>query len=213
MKWMVRGPLLAAWVLLLAACASGGGRKPAPPALVDPEDVAAAQARQSTREAWLHGRKEWGFEARVAVSQAGKGGSGRLDWRQQGARYTASLSAPVTRQSWRLSADEAGARLEGLEGGLRQGADADQLLREATGWDIPVQTLSDWARGLSGGGRPEFGPEGQLQALDQAGWRIHYTEWLPAAGDQPAMPRRIEAERGQARVRLIVDRWDLGAAP
>ena len=55
--------------------------------------------------------------------------------------------------------------------------------------------------------------QGTLQALRQAGWTIRYTEWLPAAGAQPAMPRRIEAERGQARVRLIVDRWDLGAAP
>ncbi len=210
---MLRGPLLAASVLLLAACASGGGRRQAAPALVDPEDVAAAQARQSIREAWLRGRKEWGFEARVAVSQAGKGGSGRLDWRQQGTQYTASLSAPVTRQSWRLSADDGGARLEGLEGGTRQGSDADLLLREATGWDIPVQTLSDWARGLSEQGSPEFGPEGQLQALRQAGWNIRYTEWMPAAGEQPAMPRRIEAERGQARVRLVVDRWDLGAAP
>ncbi len=210
---MVRGPLLAASVLLLAACASGGGRKQAAPALVDPEDVAAAQARQSTREAWLRGRKEWGFEARVAVSQAGKGGSGRLDWRQQGAQYTASLSAPVTRQSWRLSADDGGARLEGLEGGTRQGSDADLLLREATGWDIPVQTLSDWARGLSEQGSPEFGPEGQLQAMRQAGWNIRYTDWMPATGEQPAMPRRIEAERGQARVRLVVDHWDLGANP
>lgn len=213
MKWMVRGPLLAAWIVLLAACASGGGRKAAPPALVDPEDVAAAQARQSTREAWLRGRKDWGFEARVAVSQAGKGGSGRLDWRQQGERYTASLSAPVTRQSWRLSVDADGARLEGLEGGPRQGGDADLLLREATGWDIPVRTLSEWARGLSDQGSPEFGPEGQLQALRQAGWNIRYTEWMPASGEQPAMPRRVEAERGQARVRLVVDRWDLGAGP
>lgn len=213
MKWNWRGPLLAACVLMLAACASGGGRKSAPPPLDDPEDVAAAQARQATREAWLRGQPEWGFEARVAVSQAGKGGSGRLDWRQRGAQYTASLSAPVTRQSWRLSAGAEGAELEGLEGGPRRGDDADLLLREATGWDIPVQTLSEWARGLSGQGSPEFGPEGQLQALRQAGWTIRYTEWLPAAGAQPAMPRRIEAERGQARVRLIVDRWDLEATP
>lgn len=206
-----RGLCLAASTLLLAACASRGPTPTLPPAMQAPEAIAAAQARQATREAWLSAHAGWGFEGRVAVSQAGKGGSGRLDWRQQAQRYTAQLSAPVTRQSWRLSADGDGALLEGLAGGPRQGGDADSLLRSATGWDIPVQTLSDWARGIARDGRAEFGPEGQLQALEQAGWRILYTEWQPATGEQPALPRRIEAQRGESKVRLIVDRWDFDA--
>lgn len=208
-----RGLLIAAWVLTLAACASRGPRVQAPAPLTDPEAVAAAQARQATREAWLQGHADWRFEGRVAVSQAGKGGSGRLDWQQLGERYITSLSAPVTRQSWRLSADAQGARLEGLEGGTRAGPDADQLLREATGWDIPVKTLSDWARGIAARGEPEFDPLGQLSALQQAGWRIRYTEWQPASADVPAMPRRVEAVRGEAKVRLIVDRWDFEPGP
>ncbi|MFB8831670.1 lipoprotein insertase outer membrane protein LolB [Azotobacter sp. CWF10] len=42
---------------------------------------------------------------------------------------------------------EAG-RLEGLAGGPRDGEDAQQLLLEATGWDIPVNQLPEWIRGL-----------------------------------------------------------------
>lgn len=205
-----RGLLLAACVMTLAACASRGPARPSQPSLQDPEALAAAQAAQATREAWLRGHAAWSFEARVAVSQAGKGGSGRLDWQQQAGRYTAQLSAPVTRQSWRLSADGDGALLEGLAGGPRQGGDADLLLREATGWDIPVQTLSDWARGIASEGRAEFAANGQLQTLEQAGWHIRYGEWQPGQGDAPAMPRRIEAQRGDSKVRLVVDHWEFG---
>ncbi|GGD43196.1 lipoprotein insertase outer membrane protein LolB [Pseudoxanthomonas indica] len=202
-----RGLLLAACSLLLTACASRGPTLPPTAVLQDPAALAAAQAAQATREAWLQGHASWGFEARVAVSQAGKGGSGRLDWQQQAGRYTAQLSAPVTRQSWRLSADGDGALLEGLAGGPRQGGDADLLLREATGWDIPVQTLSDWARGIAAAGRAEFATNGQLQTLEQAGWQIRYGEWQAGQGDTPTMPRRIEAQRGESKVRLIVDHW------
>lgn len=211
MSKLGRGLLLAAWIVTLSACASRGPALPSQPTMQDPEALAAAQAAQATREAWLRGHASWSFEARVAVSQAGKGGSGRLDWQQQAGRYTAQLSAPVTRQSWRLSADGDGALLEGLAGGPRQGGDADLLLREATGWDIPVHTLSDWARGIASEGRAEFSANGQLQSLEQAGWQIRYGEWQAGQDDAPAMPRRIEAQRGDSKVRLIVDHWEFGA--
>ena len=44
-----------------------------------------------------------------------------------------------------------------------------------------------------------------------AGWRIDYAEWFDAAGQQPQLPRRIEARRARATVRLIVDHWDFNA--
>ena len=61
-----------------------------------------------------------------------------------------ALSAPVTRQSWRLVDDghQGEARLEGLPGGPRGGADAEALLTEATGWRVPVNFLPDWVLGL-----------------------------------------------------------------
>lgn len=208
---LARNLLLAVLAAGLAACASHPVRTDGPALLRDPEALAAAQARQANREAWLRSRPGWSFSGRVAVSQAGKGGSGRLDWRQEGEGYVLSLAAPVTRQSWRLSGDAAGARLEGLEGGTREGADADELLRQATGWDVPIRHLADWARALAAPGdgpaEPAFDLDGRIVLLAQSGWRIAYSDWQPPEGDAPAMPRRLEAERGTARVRLVVDQW------
>ncbi len=206
--------LAAACCLLLSACATRGPQ--APPSIVDdPETLAAAEAHQAIRAAWLHRQPEWGFEGRVAVNSGGKGGSGRIEWRQEGRRYAVSLSAPVTRQSWRLTGDahsEAG-RLEGLEGGIRESESAEDLLREATGWDIPVNALADWVRGLAAEGYPaasmRFAENTRLHVLEQAGWRIEYPLWFDPEGDRPGLPKRIEATREDgSRVRLIVDRWD-----
>lgn len=200
--------------LLLAACATRAPQASLPPPLSAPGAIQAAENAQAQRAAWLNTHPQWSFEGRVAINNAGKGGNGRIDWQQDGPRYVVSLSAPVTRQSWRLIGDthsEAG-RLEGLEGGPREGEDAEALLLEATGWDIPVNALARWAQGVSAEGLPtenqDFSTEGRLQTIEQAGWRIDYREWFDAAGQQPQLPRRIEARRDRATVRLIVDRWD-----
>ena len=213
--WRATGFCVAS--LLLASCATRGPGAALPPALSDPQSIELAGQNQAQREQWLGEHPRWSFEGRVAISNAGKGGNGRIDWQQNEATYAVSLSAPVTRQSWRLSGDvhsEAGT-LEGLEGGPRHSEDAEALLLEATGWDIPVNALARWVLGLPAEGFPvemrAFSTHGHLQSLQQAGWRIDSTQWSEAQGSQPALPSRIEARRDQAVVRLIVDRWDFTA--
>lgn len=205
----------AAGCLLLSACATRGPQIAPPPLMDDPQALAVAETQQAARAAWLHERPEWGFEGRVAVNSGGKGGSGRIEWRQDGRQYTVSLSAPVTRQSWRLIGDvhsEAG-RLEGLEGGAREGEFAEDLLREATGWDIPVNALANWVRGLLAEGYPsepmQFAQDTRLHMFEQAGWRIEYPLWFDPEAGRPGLPKRIDATREDgSRVRLIVDGWD-----
>ncbi|ALN92727.1 outer membrane lipoprotein LolB [Lysobacter gummosus] len=197
--------LLAAAMLtaLLAACA-GQGVKQAPAGTVVP--AADALAREAARLERVRAQGDWSLTGRVAVSNAGKGGSGRMEWSQRDGRFDVALSAPVTRQSWRLSGGREGARLEGLDGGPREGADAGELLLQATGWDIPVSALADWLRGLPARDAPAAkvvpGADGRPQSIEQNGWTIAY-QW-PASGD---LPSRLDARRDSARVRLIVDEW------
>lgn len=200
-------------ICLLSGCATLRDQAAAPAPL--PENQRAeAEAAQVARESALQGRT-WDMTGRVALSNGRQGGSGRIEWRGDihGRTYTVSLSAPVTRQSWRLTGDASGATLEGLEGGPRTGADAVVLLREATGWEIPVRALSAW---MVGARAPvEFGPatlqfaaDRTLAGLAQGGWTVRYADWRTGGfAGVNAMPGRIEAIRGDARVRLVVDNW------
>nr|MBA2238325.1 outer membrane lipoprotein LolB [Lysobacter sp.] len=156
---------------------------------------------------------EWSMAGRIAVATDGKGGSGRIEWRQSGPRFEVSLSAPVTRQSWRLTGTPDGALLEGLEGGPRHGTDARALLLQATGWDIPVVALSDWVRGLRAPGLDPaeivYGADGLPLRIRQGGWQIEYTWPSADAAVGPGLrPLRVDARRDTARVRLIVDEWE-----
>ncbi|MCY7354383.1 MAG: lipoprotein insertase outer membrane protein LolB [Lysobacter sp.] len=212
----MRGDLIRRWMIaaslaMLAACAAQPTRQ------LPPMDAAVAAARQEQREAELAPLGAWSLQGRVALSNGRDGGSGRIDWRQEGAHYEVALSAPVTRQSWRLSGDATGAQLEGLEGGTRTGPDATSLLLEATRWEIPVAALASWARGVRaesshGAATIRYTAEGRLARIEQGGWVIDYSDWR--ASDLPGieLPTRLNAVRGDARVRLIVDRWGEGAA-
>lgn len=197
---------ITACMALLAACAGQPAREALLPVAGDP------QQHQQQREAALAAAPDWSLAGRVALSNGRDGGSGRIDWSQQGAAYTVSLSAPVTRQSWRLSGQPGQARLEGLEGGTREGASASALLLEATRWEIPVEALASWVRGARadaatfGDARLQFAADGRVSRMEQGGWSIDYADWRPVSG-APELPHRLNAVRGDAKVRLIVDAW------
>lgn len=197
--------------LLPAACATV---PPMAPAAVTVPPTADALQALDRREQRLRATRDWSLSGRIAVVSGRQGGSGRIDWHQQGDRYDISLAAPVTRQSWRLVGGPGGARLDGLDGGPRSGSDAEALLREATGWDIPVNALADWVRGIGlGDGEVGYSAEG-LPVTVRQDWRLDYGDWAEATlVDGPVrMPGRVSAEKGAARVRLVVDAWQLGAA-
>ncbi len=212
----IRPLLLAAVTLAVSACTSVGTQKTPAPDVVYTVSPAAERAEEARVQA-LRAQPDYAFQGRVAVSKGRNGGSGRIDWVQQGSQYRVQLSAPVTRQSWTLQGDavQGGARLDGLGDGPRAGDDARQLLLDATGWDIPVNELSDWTRGLvlrgSGESTVERDADGRPRRMQQAGWLIQYLDWYPAQEGRPALPRRIEASREDAKVRLLVDQWDSDA--
>ncbi|HEV8694359.1 MAG TPA: lipoprotein insertase outer membrane protein LolB [Lysobacter sp.] len=208
MPSVVRYAALAAMMTIaLTACVTRPVRTVLPE--LSAAQRAEAEATQKARETKLRAQSGWSLSGRIAVSTGSKGGSGRIDWSQQGANYEVALSAPVTRQSWKLSGNTTWARLEGLEGGPREGADAAQLLHETTGWDIPVIALADWVRGVRsealGTAAVRYGADHRLAQLEQGGWIINYA-W-PEGGAIDALPLRLDAARNGAKVRLLIDEW------
>ncbi len=208
-----RAALAACFVLsapiLLGGCASVATRSAAPALTGE-----ALAEKIGEREAWLAQSAVWSFSGRAAIRKGTQGGSGRLEWTQHDARrYSIALSAPVTRQSWRLDGDlhsEAG-RLEGLDGGPREGESAEDLLRQATGWDVPLQQLGRWVRGAPAADSPaesvDYDAQGRPTHLRQAGWTVRYLAWRAGPIGQPDLPAQIEAESGDARVRLVIEDW------
>lgn len=196
-----RGCGLALLVMLLAACST------APRRVADVGADGDALALQAAREAALAADDAWSFSGRIAISNAHDSGSGRIEWQQDGGKYVIELRAPVTRRSWRLTGEPGWAQLDGLDGGPFEGDSAEALLLQHVGWNVPLADLAAWARGAraSRDADTEFAPDGRLSRLREAGWVIEYRSWNDA---EPLLPTKVFAQRGDERVRLLVDRWD-----
>ncbi|MBH1686869.1 lipoprotein localization factor LolB, partial [Stenotrophomonas maltophilia] len=64
--------------------------------------------------------------------------------------------------------------------------------------------------GPSGASPAPLRRPGGRRPLQRRGGRVSPVEVPPAAPGRPALPRRIEASNGDAKVRLLVDQWGQG---
>lgn len=193
-------PLTAALMaaVLLSACA---------PTRIRPDQ--ALLAAQDARENQLAGRADWVIHARLGVSDGDHGGSGTLIWSQQGQTYDFLLTAPVTGRSFQLAGDAHSATLKGLQQGTLHGASAQPLLLQALGWQVPMAELRYWVRGMRAPGSSAqllFGDDRLPSLLSQGGWKVEFRDWYADAS--PAVPRKVFAERGNYRVRVLINNWD-----
>jgi outer membrane lipoprotein LolB len=187
---------------MLAACAPMQVKTHAP--------NAADEAAQQAREAALSGRTHWSLAAHIGVSNGRDSGSGELDWHQDGDKYTFTVRAPVTGKTWKLSGDAGHARLEGVESTPIEGDDAEVLLHNRVGWDVPLAALRAWVLGLRApvaSGRVSYADSGLLAQIDQSGWSVEYRDWFTERN--PPLPRRVFASRGTTRVKMAIESWEL----
>jgi outer membrane lipoprotein LolB len=192
---------MAAGLAVLAGCAAPAVRM---------KGDAGMLAAQQQREQALAGADHWSLSGRLGVSDGQNGGSGSLEWQQDGDRYAFELRAPITGKSFRLTGGPDGALLEGLEGGPLRGPDAESLMRKALGWEVPLDDLKAWVLGLradSGPAELRFGTDRLPSLLLQDGWTVDYRRWDQSR--QPALPTQIFATRPPYKVRLSIESWQL----
>jgi len=161
-----------------------------------------------TRNAVLLSIDRFEFRGRIGVSAGEEGFNGKLHWRQRGDRFDATVSGPLGVGTVKIEGDERRMRLTDNDGVVTDLDDAECDLRSRYGWTIPVASLRYWTLGVPDPASPamtRFADDGLLAEIEQKGWTVTIGQYAPGGG-QP-MPRRISAEGGDARVRLVVDNW------
>lgn len=192
------------WPFLLAALGLGAcALQPVPP-----EESAA---RFSARSAELARHDHWSMVGRVAVNANGEGWAASLRWRQAGEDFQINIFDTLGRTLVRLEGVPGSVILQSREG-VRWAADPEQLLLEELGWELPLRGLRHWVLGLP---RPEAAAadleldgEGRPERLAQDGWVVTYPQY--EAANSHSLPERLELDRDDLRIRLAVERWQLG---
>jgi outer membrane lipoprotein LolB len=112
-------------------------------------------------------------------------------------------------QQWRLEFDERGAVLSGTDIETVRGNDPDALVREATGWPIPLAWMTRWLLGMPAPEEAElyYAPDGTLASLFVEDWALDFRRFSVPPGYTVLMPARIEARRSPYRIRAALSGW------
>ena len=122
------------------------------------------------------------------------------------------ISSPLGSSVARLSRDANGVELTSANGTTRRSASAEQLTRDALGWDLPLSGLEYWMLGQPAPGSAPVRFErdeanGRASRMLQNGWNIEYGRYVDTQWG--ALPALVTLEYGSLRIRLAVDRWDV----
>jgi outer membrane lipoprotein LolB len=199
--------LFAGAVVALAGCAS------LPPPVKDPQAAWAARVRE------LAPLQSWELHGRVALRARDEGWHASVVWIRRPESHEIDLSGPLGSGHVRLSANQDGAQLRDSSNHVLRAANAEALLRRATGWDLPVGGLDYWVLGLPAPGIPEsqvLDPWGRLKTLRQSGWDIEFLSYDNDGALE--LPSKLFLRRqqvaaadasGTLEVRLVIDKWVL----
>jgi outer membrane lipoprotein LolB len=198
----VRGVLILGVALLFSACAS---KRP---------QVEAAQAErvQITHDQQVDKQSSFALSGRIGIKNNGDGGSGSFTWAQNGDVIEFELRAPLSNQTWRLEGMPGSFELTDSKGKVTRNADAEQLLLDASGWQIPMVELRHWVRGarapisVSGDATVQYSANGDLKQLVQNGWTVDFERFDDIDGTR--LPIKLKAYQNQAQVKVLIKSWD-----
>ncbi|WP_303291416.1 lipoprotein insertase outer membrane protein LolB [Marinobacter sp. SS5-14b] len=205
-----RIPLLLAFLLALTGCTTIQ-LEPLPEGMTD-----QPPADWAKRTATLTRFDDWQLSGKLAVKQPSDSGTAIINrWQQQGERYDLALSSSFLGMgSTQLKGVPGFIELTMADGETYQSSDPETLVAAATGWQLPIDNLAWWIRGLpapDGDFRLLFDEQNRLAILKQNGWEIRYDRWQAFVENVPELPARVTALKDDKRVRVVISRWQRGS--
>jgi len=197
MRRVFRSGLTLLVLLVLAGCAGTAPRR---------SDVALPTDLQQL--------DRWMAQGRIAVSGPAGGGSGSFDWQQRATRAEVQIRGPIGIGSIHLEVDgdaeNPQLKVETAKGEVLESDAAWNVLEAQLGAPVPAGNLRYWMIGLAAPGDHQWREQDVdgVTRLLQDGWQIDYQNYSTEPGLK--VPMRIRATSGEARVKIVIDRWQLG---
>lgn len=147
---------------------------------------------------------EFDLSGRLAARYRDEAFTGNLAWRHapefDEMLLTSSLGAGVAR----IVRQGKEVVLSTAEPKEYRGSDPETLTEEVLGFRVPVAGLAQWVRGRpadKAAAKVEYGEDGLLRSLEEAGWKIEYQEY------KDKLPSRMRLEYPGIELRLAISQW------
>jgi outer membrane lipoprotein LolB len=191
--------------LLLAACsvhqpAQGPGKSVTSPQWQQHQQAVAKVSHYQTRGAFAYLSDKQKVYA-------------RFNWQQTAPdRYRLLLTNPLGSTELQLDAQGSTVQLVDNKGKRYVSNDAQKMISQLTGMDIPLENLRQWMMGLPGEAT-DYTLNDNYQ-LRQANYSQNGQKWTVTVQDydrkvSPPLPANLELREGDQRIKLRMDGWTL----
>ncbi len=174
--------------------------------------------RWAQRQLRLDTLDQWHLRGRVALFVKQDVYNLGLDWQRNGDQSFLKLEAALGQGMVQLSSRPGEVELKTSEGEHFFGQNAEQVLRSATGWALPVEGLQSWIKGINHERSdyiPDIDAQGRARTLQQDGWKINYLAYqkvdLRSFG-AAELPQKMYLRRDQLALKIVIDQWQNEAA-
>ena len=153
----------------------------------------------------------WKIKGRVAVKNARESGTVTLFWNQSLSDYELRFVAPLGQGTYILTGTATGVVMQAPKDSVIEADSAEHLLRDVLGWDVHLNGLKYWVRGLP---EPDVSytdllldEKGRLTNLQQSGFHISVSSYLEQ--DEIALPEKIKIKSDNIQLKVAIQDWQL----
>ena len=196
-----RAAAIGAILVCMSACASLQGHAPA-----GAPDAAAWQAHRDGLLKLI----DWEFSGRVGIVTAKDGGSGSLDWKQQGDALTFDFRGPLGAGAIHIQGEGSTLVVQASRGDSFITDDPEHDIEQRLKVPLPVLSMRYWMLGLPdphAGFDEAFDEHGELTRLTQRGWQVQYQEYAEVRG--LSLPVKLSLQRSDVRIKVVISDWTL----
>lgn len=147
------------------------------------------------------------MQGRISVSDGAQAAHLVFHWHRTAGEDLISFDTPLGQTLAQIRVTPDMAVLQEANGRRTLAATADELAARVVGAPVPVSRLADWLQAVAGPSATvqRRDDQGRIGLIAEHGWLVAYPEYSSAA--PAAMPRRVEASRGDVSVRVVIDEW------
>ena len=191
-------------LLLLGGCTLTSHKPLQVPTTKNAQSNLQWQSHQAQMEAFT----QWRLVGKIGIRTEHESSSAHINWQQQRQQFRINLSGPFGQGAAELSGTFESVLLKIAGQEDLQTTNPEAVLLEQTGWDIPINTLLHWIKGIPSPDQDasfQLDAQGRLSRLTQAQWQLEYPSYRQF--ESLWLPKKIQLVRGQVKLTLVIKDW------
>lgn len=148
---------------------------------------------------------------RVSAKGGDEDFSGGVRWSHSGTDDNIHLLSPFGQIVAEIRSNKDIVLLTTSERKIYRAATVEGLTKKVLGWQLPILGLQYWVRGESSPktrSAVDRDIGGRIIGLRQDGWVITYTSYFSSELVQAELPRALELNRHNLKIKLVIDNWE-----